>query len=149
VELSGHGLSSVIGCPAKAADGRPMDSESNIDRLVAARMDRQTILASQNSPVLWYVIDEAVLRRSVGGPSVMGPQLDALITAAATPGIVIQVLPLKDDNPGTDGPVSVYEFADVPTVCYTECYAGGRIVEAPARELGIPAPSGRQCRDGP
>src|SRR5580693_1837668 len=63
---------------------------------------------------------------------VMGPQLDALIRAAATPGIVIQVLPLSGDNPGTDGPVSVYEFADAPAVCYTEGYAGGRLVEAPA-----------------
>jgi transcriptional regulator with XRE-family HTH domain len=116
---------------------RPMDSDSNIDRLVTARIDRQTILAGQHPPILWYVIDEAVLRRSVGGPPVMGPQLDALLTAAATPGIVIQVLPLKDDNPGTDGPVSVYEFADAPTVCYTECYAGGRIVEAPAEVVEL------------
>jgi transcriptional regulator with XRE-family HTH domain len=116
---------------------RPMDSPGSIDRLVTARMDRQAILAGENPPVLWYVIDEAVLRRSVGGPAVMGPQLDALLTAAATPGIVIQVLPLKDDNPGTDGPVSVYEFAGAPTVCYTECYAGGRIVEAPAEVVEL------------
>jgi len=38
-----------------------MDNDSDIDRLVAARLDRQTILASENPPVLWYVIDEAVL----------------------------------------------------------------------------------------
>jgi transcriptional regulator with XRE-family HTH domain len=111
---------------------RPMDTDTSIGRLVAARMERQAILAAENPPVLWYVIDEAVLRRVVGGPMVMGPQLDALIRAAATPGIVIQVLPLTDDNPGTDGPLSVDEFADAPAVCYTECYAGGRIVEAPA-----------------
>jgi hypothetical protein len=86
---------------------------------------------------LWYVIDEAVLRRVVGGPAVMGAQLDALIKAAGTPGIVIQVLPLIGDNPGTDGPVSVYEFADAPAVCYTECYAGGRIVEAAAEVVEL------------
>jgi transcriptional regulator with XRE-family HTH domain len=116
---------------------RPMDSDGAIDRLVTARLDRQAILARENPPVLWYVIDEAVLRRVVGGPTVMGAQLDALIRAAATPGIVIQVLPLTDDNPGTDGPVSVYEFADAPTVCYTECYAGGRIVEAPVEVVEL------------
>ncbi len=116
---------------------RPMDSQTSIDRLVAARLDRQTILASENPPVLWYVIDEAVLRRVVGGPPVMGLQLDALITAAGTPGIVIQVRPLTADNPGTDGPVSVYEFASAPTVAYTECYAGGRIVEAPAEVVEL------------
>ncbi len=110
---------------------RPMDTPDGIGRLVAARLGRQVILAGEHPPVLWYVIDEAVLRRLVGGPAVMGPQLDALLTAAGTPGIVIQVLPLEDDNPGTDGPVSVYEFAAAPAVAYTECYAGGRIVEAP------------------
>jgi transcriptional regulator with XRE-family HTH domain len=47
---------------------RPMDTDSDIDRLVTARLDRQTILARENPAVLWYVIDEAVLRRVVGGP---------------------------------------------------------------------------------
>ena len=111
---------------------RPLDDATGIGRLVAARMDRQAILAAGHPPVLWYVIDEAVLRRVTGGPEVMAAQLDALLAAAAAPGIVIQALPLAGDNPGTDGPVSVYEFADAPAVCYTEGYAGGRIVEAPA-----------------
>jgi len=60
----------------------------------------------------------------------MGAQLDRLSEAASLPGIVIQVLPYTaDNNAGTDGPITVYEFAEVPTVAYTECYAGGRIVE--------------------
>jgi hypothetical protein len=43
---------------------------------------------------------------------------------------VIQVLSFSaGDQPGADGPITVYEFPDVPTVCYTECYRGGRIVE--------------------
>jgi Domain of unknown function (DUF5753) len=116
---------------------RPMDDDSEIGRLVAARLDRQMILSRERPPALWYVIDEAVLRRVVGGPAVMGAQLDVLITAAGTPGIVIQVLPFTDDNPGTDGPVSVYEFDGAPTVCYTECYAGGRIVEAPGEVVEL------------
>ena len=111
---------------------RPMDTEDGIGRLVAGRMERQAILAAERPPVLWYVIDEAVLRRVVGGRAVMAAQLDALLVAAESPGIVIQVLPHTGDNPGTDGPVSVYEFDGAPSVCYTECYAGGRIVEAPA-----------------
>ena len=40
-------------------------------------------------------------------------------------------------SPGGSGPVSVYEFASAPTVCYTECYAGGRIVEAPAEVVEL------------
>jgi hypothetical protein len=63
----------------------------------------------------------------------MAAQVDRVAEAAGTPGTVIQVLPFTGDNhAGSDGPVTIYEFAGAPTVCYTECYAGGRIVEAPA-----------------
>lgn len=110
--------------------GRPQDSADTIDRIVAARLERQEIVAGENPPLLWYVLDEGVLRRVVGGPAVMGEQLDRLLAAADAPGIVVQVLPFAaDNNAGADGPISLYEFAESPSVCYTECYSGGRIVE--------------------
>ena len=111
---------------------RAMDSDSAIDRLVAARMERQAILGRDKPPMLWYVIDEGVLRHIIGTAAIMAAQLDRLIEAAATPGIVIQVLPFTADHAGTDGPISVYEFTEAPAVRYTECYSGGRIVEAHA-----------------
>jgi hypothetical protein len=112
--------------------GRPTDSQDAIDRLVAARMERQSILTSEHPPMVWYVIDEGVLRHVVGSRTTMAEQLDKLIEAADVPGTVIQVLPFTGDNhAGSDGPVSVYEFTEAPSVCYTECYSGGRIVEAP------------------
>lgn len=112
--------------------GRPTDSQDAIDRLVAARMERQIILTGEHPPMVWYVIDEGVLRHLVGSRMTMVEQLDKLIEAADVPGTVIQVLPFTGDNhAGSDGPISVYEFTEAPTVCYTECYSGGRIVEAP------------------
>jgi hypothetical protein len=60
----------------------------------------------------------------------MDAQLERLITAASAGGTVIQVLSFSaGDQPGADGPITVYEFPDAPTVCYTECYRGGRLVE--------------------
>lgn len=113
--------------------GRPADSAEVIDRHVAARIERQGILNGEHPPMLWHVIDEGVLHHVVGSREVMAEQLDRLIMAATTPGIVMQVLPFTGDNhAGSDGPISVYEFTDAPTVCYTECYSGGRIVEDPA-----------------
>jgi transcriptional regulator with XRE-family HTH domain len=111
---------------------RHMDSDAAVGRLVSARMERQVILGGEHPPMLWYVIDEGVLRQLTGGPAVMGAQLDRLIEAASTPGVVIQVLPFTADHAATDGPISIYESADAPPVCYTECYSGGRIVEAAA-----------------
>ena len=43
---------------------------------------------------------------------------------------LVQVLPFRAyDNAGADGAITIYEFAEDPAVCYTECYSGGRIVE--------------------
>ena len=93
-------------------------------------MERQRILAGDKPPLLWYVIDEGALRHMIGGPAVMGAQLDRLIEAAGLPGVVVQVLPFRaHDNAGADGAITIYEFAEAPAVCYTECYSGGRIVE--------------------
>lgn len=110
--------------------GRPKDGPAEIDRLVAARIARQDIVSAETGPLLWYVLDESVLRRFVGGPLVMREQLDRLLDAADSPGIVIQALPFTADNQaGADGPISVYEFAESSSVCYMGCYGGGRIVE--------------------
>ena len=111
--------------------GRPRDSADMIDRTVAARLDRQQILAGEQAPMLWYVMAEGVLRHLVGGAAVMAGQLDKLIGLAGMPGVLIQVLPFTaSDYAGGDGPIAVYDFADAPSVCYTECYGGGRVVEA-------------------
>jgi transcriptional regulator with XRE-family HTH domain len=110
--------------------GRPKDSNDEIDRFVAARMERQELVKGDNAPLLWYVLDESVIRHVVGGPAVMREQLDRLLDASDSPGIVLQILQFGADNhAGADGPISVYEFAESPSVCYTECYSGGRIVE--------------------
>jgi len=116
---------------AQIRSGRPQDTLDAIERLVTGRIERQAILSRDHPPMLWYVIDEGVLRHMVGGPAVMGAQLDKLIEVSALPGILIQVLAFDGDNyAGSDGPISVYDFTEQPTVCYTECYSGGRIVEA-------------------
>jgi hypothetical protein len=62
--------------------------------------------------------------------AVMAEQLDKLIELVGSRRIVLQVLPFTArDHAGVEGPVTVYEFADAPSVAYTECYGGGRIVE--------------------
>jgi hypothetical protein len=56
--------------------------------------------------------------------------LDKLISLATSRRIVLQVLPSSAcDHAGVEGPVTIYEFADAPSVAYAECYGGGRIVE--------------------
>lgn len=100
-----------------------------VERIVAARMERQELLRADR-PMLWYTVHEGVIRHQVGGRAVMAEQLDKLIELVSSRRIVLQVLPFTArDHAGVEGPVTVYEFADAPSVVYTECYGGGRIVE--------------------
>jgi hypothetical protein len=145
IRIHGWELGSVPGllqtedyARAHLRSGRPQDSDAAIDKLVAARLDRQRILDGAGTPLLWYVIDEGALRHAVGGPGVMGAQLDRVIEASGLPGIVVQVLPFRAwDNAGADGAIAIYEFAEAPAVCYTECYSGGRIVEQRDEVAGL------------
>ncbi len=109
---------------------RPHDSDDAVEQMVAARLQRQEIMTGDRPPLLWYVLDESALRRIVGGLPVMREQLDRLITAASQPGTVLQILPFATgEGIGADGPISVYEFSGAPTVVYTECNRGGRVIE--------------------
>lgn len=64
-----------------------------IDRRVALRMKRQELLVQENPPTLWCVIDEAALRRPIGGKAVMASQIAALVDATKLPNVRVQVIP--------------------------------------------------------
>src|SRR2546421_3624659 len=64
-----------------------------VARKVDQRSARQELLGRPDAPQFWTVLDEAVLRRPIGGPEVMRTQLEALIDATALPNVRIQVIP--------------------------------------------------------
>lgn len=111
--------------------GQPRLTEAELERKVAARMERQLTLTGDSPPHYWTVLHEGVLRQNIGGSAVMGPQLDKIIEAANSPNIIMQVLPFAARvHPGTDGPFAIFDFEDGKSSAYSECNGGGRIVEA-------------------
>jgi Domain of unknown function (DUF5753) len=69
------------------------------------------------------VVDEAALRRPVGGEEVMREQLERLIDAARLPSVVLQVLPVGvGAHPAMAGAFSILRFADreLPDIVYVE-----------------------------
>ncbi|MGW7508560.1 helix-turn-helix domain-containing protein [Streptomyces massasporeus] len=68
---------------------------SEVDRLVDIRMKRQEILSRQKPLHLWAILDESVIRRVVGSPTVMKEQLGRLLEANDSPHITLQVLPFS------------------------------------------------------
>ena len=108
---------------------RPED----IERHVALRMQRQTLLTRENAPRLWTVMDETVLRRPVGGAAVMRGQLDRLLTAANEPNVTIQVAPFASGpHPGTYGPFVLFRFPvpELPDMVYSEYLTGAVYLDA-------------------
>lgn len=99
-----------------------------IEQRVAVRMARQAVLTRQPPVELYAVIDEAVLRRPVGGVDVMRRQLRRLTEVSEQPAITLQVLPFSvGAHRGIDGSFSILEFpsgTDDP-LAYADGMTGG------------------------
>ena len=103
--------------------GNKTASAEEINRRVSVRLKRQDVLTSPEPPQVWSVMDEAVLRRPVGGRPVMRAQLAHLIEVASLPGITIQVIPFASGgHAAAGGSFTVLRFAapEVPDIVYIE-----------------------------
>jgi transcriptional regulator with XRE-family HTH domain len=101
---------------------------AEIDRRVAVRRGRQQILTRLDAPRFWVVIDEAVLRRPIGGPFVMRGQVAELLEAGRLPNVTIQVVPFAaGGHAAAGGAFTLLRFPeqDLPDVVYTEQLTGG------------------------
>ncbi|MGW0584556.1 helix-turn-helix domain-containing protein [Streptomyces sp. NPDC002920] len=86
--------------------------EDQLDTLVEVRIARQDVLRRRTPLRLSAVLDEAVLRREVGGPEVMTRQLTRLVEAARLPHIRLQVLPFSAGaHIGVTGPFVIFSFS--------------------------------------
>ncbi|MGX2996134.1 helix-turn-helix domain-containing protein [Streptomyces sp. JNUCC 64] len=114
---------------AMLAAVRPDD----LDALVAARLSRQEVFEREDPLRAWFVVDEAVLVRRIGGRDVMRDQLEKLLAAAESPRTVIQVVPMeKPVHPGLAGPFAILGFDEGPDVLYADGFSQGRAVTDPA-----------------
>ena len=94
-----------------------------IDRRVSLRLKRQDLLTGPQPPGVWSVIDEAALRRPVGGRAVMRAQLNRLIEVAGLRHVTVQVVPFgRGGHAAAGGSFTVLRFAEseVPDVVYIE-----------------------------
>ncbi|NEC25588.1 helix-turn-helix domain-containing protein [Streptomyces sp. SID8111] len=103
-----------------------------LDRLLAARIERQRILDWERPPLTLVILDEAVLHRPIGGRGVMRRQLEHLVELGTHRWIRIQVLPLTaGEHPGLAGAFNILRFEDHPDVFYTEDMMAGHMTANP------------------
>ncbi|MFJ5774876.1 Scr1 family TA system antitoxin-like transcriptional regulator [Streptomyces sp. NPDC093094] len=109
-----------------------VDHSERLDQMVAARLERQRILQREQPPVLWAVLDEAVLHRQIGGPQVMREQLAHLIDLFGRPWLELQVLPFSTgEHTGMMGSFTLMRFDDHPDLHYSENYDAGHMTANP------------------
>jgi len=104
----------------QGGSGLPVDT---IERRVSVRVNRQKLLYRHNPPRLWVVVDEAALRRPIGGPKVMRAQIEHLVTLSELPNLTLQIMPFAFGGHAAEGGAfTILRFPemDLPDVVYLE-----------------------------
>ncbi|MFG2673114.1 helix-turn-helix domain-containing protein [Streptomyces sp. NPDC048445] len=115
----------------------PAYTLDEMDRMVAARMARQSIFDRDPLPSLSFVQEEVTLRRPVGGTMAWRRQLERLLEIGQMRNVAIQVMPTRrEEHPGTGGPIEVLKFPDGSAVGRSEGAFAGRPVSDP-RQLRV------------
>jgi transcriptional regulator with XRE-family HTH domain len=103
--------------------GYPDVPEADVERRVALRISRQGLLSQPEAPRFWAVVDEAALKRPLGGPEVMRGQLKHLMEMTELPNVTLQVVQFcAGGHSAAGGPFSILRFSepDLPDVVYLE-----------------------------
>jgi hypothetical protein len=115
--------------------GGPLELDAEeVERLIEVRMTRQQLLSRAGRPQLWAILDEAAIRRLIGGPDVMRAQLRHLVEVSRQGKTTVQVVPYQvGAHPGTTGPFIILGFAEPgePDVVYMETIGGNLSVDKP------------------
>ncbi|MET8974694.1 helix-turn-helix transcriptional regulator [Streptomyces sp. NPDC004539] len=100
--------------------GYPHRSEDECHKAVVARLERAKLLEDPATPEFWALLDEAVIRRPIGGRTVMAAQLEHVVRLAESGRIRVNVVPFGTSHPLLDGLAKLMWFEDQPPVAYTE-----------------------------
>jgi transcriptional regulator with XRE-family HTH domain len=115
--------------------GYPSITDQELSRRVELRMGRQRLLSRPSPPRLWAALDEAVLRRPIGGPGVMRGQVAHLIEMADDPAVTVQIVPFSaGGHSAAGGPFAILRFAEpeLSDVVYLEQLTSALYLEKPA-----------------
>jgi hypothetical protein len=119
---------------AVVLQGAPGLEPDEVERRVALRLGRQKLLTRDNPPRLWAIVDEAALRRPMGGRDVLAGQIQRLMDLVSEPNITLQVMPFKYGGHAAEGGafhIMRFPEADLPDMVYVEYLTGALYIEKP------------------
>ncbi|MFE5629113.1 helix-turn-helix domain-containing protein [Streptomyces sp. NPDC056470] len=128
-----NGLLQTPGHAQVAFESRqPPYSQDEVERMVAARVARQSIFERMPAPALSFVLEEGPLRRPLGGTMVWRQQLERLLEVGRLRNVTLQVMPTRCDvHPGLDGRIEVLKFEDGTAVGRSDGAFNGRPISDP------------------
>lgn len=116
---------------------QPAYSPEDLERRVAARVARRSVYDRSPAPALSFVLEEATLRRKVGGTMVRRQQLERLLEVGRLNNVTLQVMPMDSaPHPGMSGRIEVLKFEDGTAVGRSDGAFSGRPITDP-RQLRI------------
>ncbi|MET9371971.1 helix-turn-helix domain-containing protein [Streptomyces griseoflavus] len=111
---------------------QPPYSPDDMERMVAARLARQSVFERDPAPSIHFVLEEAPLRRRVGGTTVWRQQLEHLLETGRLNNVRLQVMPTDTEpHPGLDGRIELLKFPDGTAVGRSDGKFNGRPVSDP------------------
>jgi len=116
----------------------PGVTPDRLGTLVDIRMRRQELVDRANPSQLFFILDEAAIRRVTGGPDVMRRQLRHLVEVAEKPNVTIEVVPYSVGiYRGMRGSFVVLQFPDAEDddVLYVEDAEGGLVIKEDQDEI--------------
>ncbi|WP_406013624.1 helix-turn-helix domain-containing protein [Streptomyces sp. NBC_00984] len=131
-----HGLHGLLQTPGHARAlfeaRQPSYSQDEVERMVAARMARQSIFERSPGPALSFVQEESALRRPIGGTMEWRRQLERLLEIGQLRNVTLQVMPTcREAHPGMDGDIEVLKFKDGSAVGRSHgAFNGRRVTDA-------------------
>ncbi|MEV0574130.1 helix-turn-helix transcriptional regulator [Streptomyces sp. NPDC050392] len=131
-----HGLHGLLQTPGHARAlfeaRQPPYSQDEVERMVAARMARQSIYERSPAPALGFVQEESALRRPIGGSTEWRRQLERLLEIGRLRNVTLQVMPThREAHPGMDGDIELLKFKDGTAVGRSPgAFNGRRVTDA-------------------
>ncbi|MDH6451054.1 MULTISPECIES: helix-turn-helix transcriptional regulator [unclassified Streptomyces] len=111
---------------------QPPYSRDDVERMVVARLARQSVFDRDSAPSIHFVLEESVVRRPVGGTMVWRQQLERLLEVGMLRSARLQIMPTNSDaHPGLDGKIELLKFPDGTAVGRSDGAFNGRPITDP------------------
>jgi transcriptional regulator with XRE-family HTH domain len=107
---------------------RPLLEDEVIEQRLEARMVRQSIFTRRPAPLMSFVIEEAVLRRQLGGPNTMRGTLEQILLTGQSRNVEVQVMPIgREDHAALGGPFTLIDTDKGHRIAYAEVQDDSRL----------------------